>query len=75
MTAVESTHNYKQTDLFVFIQVFPYEYQRALKQLAEQKVSQPILNGNSKPSEPNVKDIEDAIADGDMEKRKLDKIR
>nr|XP_046492605.1 glutamate synthase [NADH] isoform X2 [Neodiprion pinetum] len=58
-----------------FVKVFPYEYQRALKQLAEQKVAQPIVDSNRKPSEPNVKDIEDSIADGDMEKKKLDKIR
>nr|XP_031844149.1 putative glutamate synthase [NADPH] isoform X1 [Nomia melanderi] len=59
-----------------FVKVFPYEYQRALKQLQEAKLAQPILNGNSqKPLNNQVKDIEDAIVDVDKEQRKLDKIR
>lgn len=59
-----------------FVKVFPYEYQRALKQLEEAKLVQPILNGNAQPSlNTHVKDIEDAIVDVDMEQRKLDKIR
>ncbi|XP_043275732.1 glutamate synthase [NADH] isoform X2 [Venturia canescens] len=59
-----------------FVKVFPYEYQRALQQLAEAKqVAEPVINGNSKNSEAEVKDIEDSIQDGDMEQRKLDKIK
>ncbi|XP_017778154.1 PREDICTED: glutamate synthase [NADH], amyloplastic isoform X1 [Nicrophorus vespilloides] len=62
-----------------FIKVFPYEYQRALKRAAiEQKVnnSVKIQNGNH---EPKIMDIEDAIPDQHVEKRKaeraLDKVR
>ncbi|XP_053987028.1 uncharacterized protein LOC128880703 isoform X1 [Hylaeus volcanicus] len=58
-----------------FVKVFPYEYQRALKQVEEAKQAQPVVNGNSQTLSNQVKDIEDAIADADMEQRKLDKIR
>ncbi|CAK9821685.1 Glutamate synthase [NADH] [Anthophora retusa] len=59
-----------------FVKVFPYEYQRALKQLEEAKHAQPILNGNSHDRlNDKVKDIEDVVADAAMEQRKLDKIR
>ncbi|XP_015429364.1 PREDICTED: putative glutamate synthase [NADPH] isoform X2 [Dufourea novaeangliae] len=59
-----------------FVKVFPYEYQRALKQqLEEEKETQPIMNGNSQVSKTQVKDIEDAVVDVDMEQRKLDKIK
>uniref|UniRef100_UPI0014793D12 putative glutamate synthase [NADPH] isoform X1 n=2 Tax=Osmia lignaria TaxID=473952 RepID=UPI0014793D12 len=59
-----------------FVKVFPYEYQRALQQLKETKQAQKTVNGDSdKKSNAQVKDIEDAVADVDMEKRKLDKIR
>ncbi|CAK9810578.1 Glutamate synthase [NADH] [Anthophora plagiata] len=59
-----------------FVKVFPYEYQRALKQLEEVKHVQPILNGNSHDRlNDKVKDIEDVVADAAMEQRKLDKIR
>ncbi|XP_017887096.1 putative glutamate synthase [NADPH] isoform X2 [Ceratina calcarata] len=58
-----------------FVKVFPYEYQRALKQIEELKQTQSIQNGSSQTLNNQVKDIEDAIADIDMEQRKLDKIR
>ncbi|XP_044595767.1 glutamate synthase [NADH] isoform X1 [Cotesia glomerata] len=60
-----------------FVKVFPYEYQRALKQLAEDnKTNQKnvVINGNSK-NQPEIKDIEDSIEDGDLAQRKLDKIK
>jgi uncharacterized membrane-anchored protein YjiN (DUF445 family) len=55
--------------------VFPYEYQRALRQLAEeadQQVVQQAVNG--KLSESKVRDIEESVLDGAFEKKRLDKI-
>lgn len=56
-----------------FVKVFPYEYQRALKQkAAETPVVQP------QPTEPKIQDIEDAAGDfGEQKKaeRALDKIK
>lgn len=57
------------------MKVFPYEYQRALKQVKETKQIQPISNGSSQTLNVQVKDIEDAIANIDMAQHKLDKIR
>lgn len=65
-----------------FVKVFPYEYQRALKAMKEEsleneikKETKAIENGNSNNyHEPSVKDIEESIQDGIMEKKKLDKI-
>lgn len=63
-----------------FVKVFPYEYQRALKQAAAVPVtatvnSQPMVNG----FEPKIQDIEDSIADVAIEQKKaeraLDKLR
>lgn len=56
----------------IILKVFPYEYQRALKQT---KQIQPISNGSSQTLNVQVKDIEDAIANIDMAQHKLDKIR
>ncbi|KAH0945164.1 hypothetical protein HN011_004136 [Eciton burchellii] len=59
-----------------FVKVFPYEYQRALKQLEEAKQIIPnVINGNAQVTNGKIKDIEDAIEDADMAQRKLDKIR
>lgn len=56
--------------------VFPYEYQRVLKQLEETtSQDQPIVNGNSQTDSSRVKDIEEAVADTEVEQKKLDKIR
>lgn len=57
--------------------VFPYEYQRVLKQLEEAATSQdqPIVNGNSQTDSSRVKDIEETVADTEVEQKKLDKIR
>lgn len=73
-----------------FTKVFPYEYQRALQQLAEEaaaaeklKQDGTAVNGGDatdftapKPGsgEPKVQDIEDTVKDGAMEKKKLEKI-
>lgn len=66
-----------------FIKVFPYEYQRALRQLAEEKkAAQPLVNGVTEQTAPSavpadtgkVRDIEEAITDGAMEKKRLDMI-
>ncbi|XP_034952284.1 putative glutamate synthase [NADPH] isoform X4 [Chelonus insularis] len=57
-----------------FVKVFPYEYQRALKQLAEEKATVPIANGNSK-NQAQIKDIEDSVEDAEIAQKKLDKIK
>lgn len=61
----------------VLPQVFPYEYQRALKQLAEaEAAAQPAPEKphvETKP-EPSVRDIEDSVTDATMEKKRLEKI-
>lgn len=58
-----------------FVKVFPYEYQRALKQVEETKQTEMIVNGSSQTVNAQVKDIEDTIADIEIEQHKLDKIR
>ncbi|XP_076674514.1 uncharacterized protein LOC143372318 isoform X2 [Andrena cerasifolii] len=58
-----------------FVKVFPYEYQRALKQFEEAERAEQMSNGNLQATDARVKDIEDAITDLAMEERKLDKIR
>lgn len=51
-----------------FVKVFPYEYQRALKQrTAEMPVNQP------QPVEPKILDIEDAIGDATHEQKKVER--
>lgn len=68
----------------LFIKVFPKEYQRALKQLAEEKAALSMQNDRVAPAAPaptateKVGDIEEVIADGDAKKKQLenvDKIR
>ncbi|XP_034109012.1 uncharacterized protein LOC117571121 [Drosophila albomicans] len=62
-----------------FVKVFPYEYQKALKDLAEQQeVEQPVKvaaieNGNGK-HEPHIKDIEEAIQDVALEQKRADRV-
>ncbi|XP_018340972.1 PREDICTED: putative glutamate synthase [NADPH] isoform X1 [Trachymyrmex septentrionalis] len=59
-----------------FVKVFPYEYQRALKQLEEEKQQTPnVINGNAQITNGKIKDIEDSIEDAEMAQRKLDKIK
>lgn len=58
-----------------FIKVFPYEYQRALKQLADEtKVVQPQTKPTETINEPSVRDIEETINDQAFEKKRLEKI-
>lgn len=60
-----------------FVKVFPYEYQRALKQKAvvEQQPANNVVQNN----EPKIHDIEDSVADLAIEQKKseraLDKVR
>ncbi|XP_017137128.1 glutamate synthase [NADH], amyloplastic isoform X2 [Drosophila miranda] len=63
-----------------FVKVFPYEYQKALQDMAEQQaVEQPlkaavaIENGNGK-HEPHIKDIEEAIQDVALEQKRADRV-
>lgn len=61
------------------VKVFPYEYQRALRQMAEEKKNSAIVeNGKEENSEPlpalpPVKDIEDVVSDTAVEKKRLEK--
>jgi glutamate synthase (NADPH/NADH) len=55
-----------------FVKVFPYEYQRALKQKA---IEQAVVNNVQQNHEPKIKDIEDSVADLAIEQKKLDKVR
>lgn len=58
-----------------FIKVFPYEYQRALKQLAEDnKVTQSHTSIIETVNEPSIRDIEETINDQTFEKKRLEKI-
>ena len=52
-----------------FVKVFPYEYQKALKQLAVQTNTKPIVNG----IEPKVNDIEDSVTDATTEQKKMER--
>ncbi|XP_055379019.1 uncharacterized protein LOC129610451 [Condylostylus longicornis] len=60
-----------------FVKVFPHEYQRALKALeiekAEKVSNKAVANGNI-PHEPTIQDIEEAIRDIELEKKKVDQI-
>ena len=51
------------------LQVFPYEYQRALKQLKEAEV---VKEKVSSQPEAKVQDIEDTISDATIEKKKME---
>ncbi|KAJ8680883.1 hypothetical protein QAD02_016670 [Eretmocerus hayati] len=60
--------------------VFPYEYQRALKQLEEEKVLKEVKNNevaiaNGNGNKESVMDIEDVITDAEIAQKKLDKIK
>lgn len=60
-----------------FVKVFPYEYQRALKQLAEKEAAaQPVAESpkvEEKPTSP-VQDIEETVTDAALEKKRLERI-
>ncbi|GFG41054.1 hypothetical protein Cfor_06824, partial [Coptotermes formosanus] len=62
-----------------FVKVFPFEYQRALRQLAEEAAREKVqhaVNGNDivKPDESKIRDIEESVLDGAFEKKRLEKI-
>lgn len=64
-----------------FVKVFPYEYQRALKALEGEKLEaeikqelKAIESGIPEKNEPKVNDIEEAIQDIAIEKRRADRI-
>ncbi|XP_059052360.1 uncharacterized protein LOC131846961 [Achroia grisella] len=58
----------------MFIKVFPYEYQRALKQLAiKSPAPTPKVEANGK-AENGVLDIEETIRDVELDKKNLEKI-
>ena len=56
--------------------MFPYEYQRALKQLAEREAAAKPVPESPKAETPTspVQDIEETITDAAMEKKRLEKI-
>ncbi|XP_063821102.1 uncharacterized protein LOC135071248 [Ostrinia nubilalis] len=56
----------------MFVKVFPYEYQRALKQMAL-KAPAPKLETNGK-EENGLVDIEETVRDAELEKKNLEKI-
>uniref|UniRef100_A0A1S6KZN6 Glutamate synthase [NADH] n=2 Tax=Nilaparvata lugens TaxID=108931 RepID=A0A1S6KZN6_NILLU len=64
-----------------FIKVFPYEYQRALRQMAEEKANATVPNKSAAvaasvpvPPASSVRDIEETITDTGVEKKRLEKI-
>ncbi|KAB0798457.1 hypothetical protein PPYR_09450 [Photinus pyralis] len=65
-----------KTRMKEFVKVFPYEYQKVLKQKLTEVVAKPVLHNSI---EPNIKDIEDSVADLAIEQKKseraLDKLR
>lgn len=63
-----------------FVKVFPYDYQRALKEMEAEKEEQQNTSDvkaieNGKPAhEPTVKDIEEAIQDVALDQKRADRI-
>ncbi|CAH2107002.1 unnamed protein product [Euphydryas editha] len=57
----------------MFIKVFPYEYQRALKQIALKKAT-PKFESNGKVDENGVVDIEEAVRNVELDKKNLEKV-
>lgn len=59
--------------------MFPYEYQRALRQLAEEEAKKSTVNGEAMPNnvvktEPKVRDIEEVVTDTSLDKKRLEKV-
>lgn len=60
--------------------MFPYEYQRVLRQMKEEKIeeAEKLPNGNEviavNGHHKSVTDIEDAIPNGDIQQKKLELI-
>lgn len=53
-----------------FVKVFPYEYQRALKQKAVPEAA--VVQNHQ--AEPKILDIEDTIGDQTQEQKKLERV-
>ncbi|KAG6463019.1 hypothetical protein O3G_MSEX013607 [Manduca sexta] len=56
----------------MFVKVFPYEYQRALKQMALKQPSPPKVDTNGHQN--GVLDIEETVRDVELEKKNLEKV-
>lgn len=57
-----------------FVKVFPYEYQRALKQLTTKPVVTVKANGQTNGKSEPIIDIEEAVQDVTFEKKRLEKL-
>ena len=64
-----------------FVKVFPYEYQKALKDMEAEKLSEAVEGkvvkaiGNGKAQhEPSIKDIEEAVQDIALEQKRADRV-
>lgn len=64
-----------------FVKVFPYDYQRALKEMEAEREehtndrdSKALENGKALKDEPTIKDIEEAIQDVVLEQKRSDRI-
>lgn len=57
----------------MFVKVFPYEYQRALKQLALKQPAAPKVETNG-TAQNGVMDIEETVRDVELDKKNLEKI-
>ncbi|RZF40660.1 hypothetical protein LSTR_LSTR012761 [Laodelphax striatellus] len=61
-----------------FVKVFPYEYKRALRQMAEEKANATVQNNTavtaSVPPQSSIRDIEETVTDTGVEKKRLEKI-
>lgn len=57
-----------------FVKVFPYEYQKALKDLEAEKATIEVKAIGNGKTEPGIKDIEEAIQDVALEQKRADRI-
>lgn len=56
----------------MFVKVFPYEYQRALKQMSLKQATKVETNG--KTEENGIVDIEEAVRNVELDKKNLEKV-
>lgn len=59
-----------------FVKVFPYEYQRALRQIAEREAEEAadVADVTTEVQEPPVLDIEDTVSDSQFDKKKMERV-
>lgn len=70
----EKLINEFKTRVNEFVKVFPYEYQRVLKQKATAVAAEPVQpKVNNISAEPKVQDIEDSVADLAIEQKKVER--